>query len=163
MRTLLRDEKGTALVAALFFITALALTATVIVWVTGSERRVAQNEFSHVRSFYASDAGAEQSINFITMLDFAPIPWVDGGDYFIKDDSTETAMHADHKYQAEVKHKLDNNGNPIPARPARGRGYDASVWQEVEYVVDSFGMSASESETRIEVHTARLFRATQTY
>ena len=163
MRTLLRDEKGTALVVALFFITALSLTATVIVWVTSSERRVTVNEFSHIRSFYASDAGAEESMNFITLLDFPPIPVSSAGDFYIKNDSTQTEMYSDHKYQTDVKHKLDSSGNLIPARPSRGRGYDASVWQEIVYIVDSTGSSAAESETQIEVHAARLFRASQTY
>ena len=59
MRAILHNERGTAMVAALFFITALSLTATIIVWITSSERRSSHNEYSHVRSFYASDAGSE--------------------------------------------------------------------------------------------------------
>jgi len=160
MRSLLRNEHGTALVATLFFITALSLTATVIVWVTGSERRVSHNEYSHVRSFYASDAGSEQAINWIRLQTVPPaVVEVDGSDQFVKRESDYTYMYTDHSYKVEVKHRLDAGGN-VRLRPRPG--WDNS-WVDFEYVVDSFGASVTEANTRIEVQAARLYRLDYSY
>ena len=160
MRSILRNEHGTALVAALFFITALSLTATVIVWVTGSERRVSFNEYSHVRSFYASDAGSEQAINWIRLQPVPPaVVEIDGTDQFVKREINYTYMYSDHSYKVEVKHRIDAGGN-IPLRPRPG--WDNS-WVDFEYVVDSFGASVTEANTRIEVQAARLYRLDYSY
>ena len=160
MRSILRNEHGTALVAALFFITALSLTATVIVWVTGSERRVSHNEYSHVRSFYASDAGSEQAINWIRLQTVPPaVVEIDGTDQFVKREVDYTYMYSDHSYKVEVKHRVDAGGN-ITMRPRPG--WDNS-WVDFEYVVDSFGASVTEANTRIEVQAARLYRLDYSY
>ena len=162
MRSLLRNEHGTALVAALFFITALSLTATVIVWVTGTERRVSHNEYSHVRSFYASDAGSEQAINWIRLQQIPPaVVEVDPNtnDQYVKRETDYTYPLSDHSYKVEVKHRLDAGGN-VRLRPRPG--WDNS-WVDFEYVVDSFGASVTEANTRIEVQAARLYRLDYSY
>lgn len=162
MRSTLHNEHGTALVAALFFITALSLTATVIVWVTGSERRVSHNEYSHVRSFYASDAGSETAINWIRLQQVPPaVVEIDPqtSDQYVKRDNSYTYLYSDHSYKVEVKHRLDASGN-LRLRPRPG--WDNS-WVDFEYVVDSFGSSVTEANTRIEVQAARLYRLDYSY
>jgi hypothetical protein len=154
MNTLIKNDKGTALVAALFFITALSLTATVIVWVTSSERRVSHNEYSHVRSFFASDAGSETAINWLRRLPMAPPAVAQDGEQWVNRQADYTAMHTDHQYRFDVKHKLDSGGS-MTVRYRPGWSTD---WRDLEYVVDSFGTSATTSESRIEVQAARLFQ-----
>jgi Tfp pilus assembly protein PilX len=145
----LRNDQGTALVATLFFITALAITATVIVWVTGSERRVSHNEYTHARSFYASDAGAETAINWIRTQQIPP-PIIDTEEKFVANEDEYQELlndHADHKYKYDVRF------DRVRFRPGWSREY-----LDFDYTIDSKGASVQESSTRIEVRTSRLFR-----
>ncbi len=156
MRAILHNERGTAMVAALFFITALSLTATVIVWVTSSERRSSHNEYSHVRSFYASDAGSEFAINWIRMrMTPPPITSVDPVtlDQYVKSDSTYTYVASDESYRVDIKHRLNGGVIVMRHRP----GWDAS-WRDFEYIIDSYGSSVTNANARIEVQAARLYR-----
>lgn len=157
MRTLLHNDRGSAMVMALFFITALAFTATIIVWVSSSGRRSAHNDYSHVRSFSASDAGSEWAINWIRLERTPPaIVEVDPVtlDQYVVRDTSFTYMAADESYRVEVKHSLGAGGIvQMRHRP----GWDAS-WRDFEYILDSYGNSTTNSETRIEVRAARLYR-----
>jgi len=150
MLNTLRNEQGTALVAALFFITALSVTATVIVWVTGSERRVSHNQYSHSRSFYSSDAGTETAINWIRTQQMppAPVEVVASGNPRVKIEDTYTYITGDHKYKIDITH------TGIRFRP----GWDPKYYVDFDYAIDSFGESSSQSETQIEVRVSRLFR-----
>ena len=146
MLTTIRNNRGTALVATLFFITALAVTATVIVWVTGSERRVSHNEYTHTRSFYASDAGAETAINWIRTQQIPP-RIVDTAEKLVVDQDDYTYLQSDHKYQFDVRF------DRVRFRPGWSREY-----LDFDYTIDSRGASVQESSARIEVRTSRLFR-----
>ncbi len=146
MLTTIRNNKGTALVATLFFITALAVTATVIVWVTGSERRVSHNEYTHTRSFYASDAGAETAINWIRTRQIPP-RIVDTAEKLVVNQDDYTYLQSDHKYQFDVRF------DRVRFRPGWSREY-----LDFDYTIDSRGASVQESSSRIEVRTSRLFR-----
>jgi hypothetical protein len=146
MLTTLRNEKGTALVAALFFITALAVTATVIVWVTGSERRVSFNEYSHVRSFYASDAGTERAINWVRTQQIPP-PIINYEENFVSSMNEYYDMEDDHQFKFDVR--FDRRR----FRPGWSREY-----MDFDYTIDSRGASVQESSSRIEVRASRLFK-----
>lgn len=146
MLTTLRNDNGTALVAALFFITALAVTATVIVWVTGSERRVSFNEYSHARSFYASDAGAETAINWVRTRPIPPAI-IDTEENFVAVINEYVDVEDDHKF------KYDVTFDRVRFRPGWSREY-----LDFDYTIDSRGSSVQQSNSRIEVRTSRLFR-----
>lgn len=146
MLTTLRSQRGTALVATLFFITALAVTATVIVWVTGSERRVSHNEYTHTRAFYASDAGSETAINWIRTRQIPP-PIIDAQEKFVANQDDYTILSGDHKYIFDVRF------DRVRFRPGWSREY-----LDFDYTIDSRGASVQQSSTRIEVRTSRLFR-----
>jgi Tfp pilus assembly protein PilX len=146
MLTTIRNDKGTALVATLFFITALAITATIIVWVTGSERRVSHNEYTHTRSFYASDAGSETAINWIRTRQMPPAI-IDSQERFVTNQDEYTYINSDHKYQFDVRF------DRVRFRPGWSREY-----LDFDYTIDSRGASVQESSTRIEVRASRLFR-----
>ena len=133
MLTTIRNNKGTALVATLFFITALAVTATVIVWVTGSERRVSHNEYTHTRSFYASDAGSETAINWIRTRQIPP-RIVDTAENFVVDQDDYTYLQSDHKYKFDVRF------DRVRFRPGWSREY-----LDFDYTIDSRGASVQES------------------
>jgi Tfp pilus assembly protein PilX len=142
----IRSDQGTALVVTLFFITALAITATVIVWVTGSERRVSHNEYTHARSFYASDAGAETAINWIRTQQIPP-PIINNEEQFVANEVDYTDITADHKYKFDVRF------DRVRFRPGWSREY-----LDFDYTVDSKGASVNNASARIEVRTSRLFR-----
>ncbi len=161
MTKLIRNERGSALVMAMFFILALSLTATIITWVASSERRTSHNEYAYTRAFYSSDAGSEAALNWIRMQQVPPAPVVvQGQNLYVKKDSSYIYIQSDHKYRADVRQKVDpNTGRAIRRhRP----GWDSS-WMDFEYVVDSYGESASNSSTHIEVQAARLFRLDYSY
>jgi len=142
----IRNDQGTALVATLFFITALAITATIIVWVTGSERRVSHNEYTHTRSFYASDAGSETAINWIRTRQIPP-PIIDATEKFVANENDYTYISSDHSYQFDVRF------DRVRFRPGWSREY-----LDFDYTIDSRGASVQQSSSRIEVRTSRLFR-----
>jgi len=146
MLTTIRNDKGTALVATLFFISALAITATIIVWVTSSERRVSHNEYTHTRSFYASDAGSETAINWIRTRPMPPAI-IDAQEMFVANQTDYTYLSSDHKYQFNVRF------DRVRFRPGWSREY-----LDFDYTIDSRGASVQESSARIEVRTSRLFR-----
>lgn len=146
MLATIRNDKGTALVATLFFITALSVTATVIVWVTGSERRVSHNEYTHTRSFYASDAGSETAINWIRTQQIPP-RIIDTAEKFVANQDDYTYLQSDHKYKFDVRF------DRVRFRPGWSREY-----LDFDYTIDSRGASVQESSARIEVRTSRLFR-----
>lgn len=142
----IRSDRGTALVATLFFITALAITATVIVWVTGSERRVSHNEYTHARSFYSSDAGAETAINWIRTQQVPP-PIIEPQERLVANEDEYTDIQADHKYKYDVRF------DRVRFRPGWSREY-----LDFDYTIDSNGASVNNAQSRIEVRTSRLFR-----
>lgn len=146
MLTTIGNHKGSALVATLFFITALAITATVIVWVTGSERRVSHNEYTHTRSFYASDAGSETAINWIRTRQIPP-RIIDATNKYVANQNNYTYINPDHKYQFNIKF------DRVRFRPGWSREY-----LDFDYTIDTRGASVQQSSSRIEVRTSRLFR-----
>jgi hypothetical protein len=146
MLTAIHNNKGTAMVATLFFITALAITATVIVWVTGSERRVSHNEYTHSRAFYSSDAGSETAINWIRTRQFPP-DIIDADNKYVENLTDYTDLYSDHKYKYNVKF------DRVRFRPGWSKEY-----LDFDYTIDSQGASVQGSTTRIEVRTSRLFR-----
>jgi len=146
MITKIRNENGSALVTSLFFITALAFTATVIVWVTGAERRVSHNDYTHTRSFYASDAGSETAINWIRTRQIPPAI-VDADKQFVANITDFVALQGDHLYKYDVRF------NRVRFRPGWSREY-----LDFDYTIDSRGASVQESSARIEVRASRLFR-----
>lgn len=161
MKTLLRDERGSAMVMALVFITGLALTASVIVYIATAEKRVTLNQYSHARSFYASDAGSEQAINWLRVQPTPPgVVEVEPEtlNRMVLSDHAATLSH-DQEFELDIRQKLGASGNP-EARPRPG--WDES-WRDFDYVIDSFGNSVNKSNSRIEVHAARLFRVDYAY
>jgi hypothetical protein len=162
MRDMFESERGSALVAALFFILALTLTATVVVWVTSSERRISFNDYAHVRALYASDAGSEQAINWLRFQALPP-PVVEVNtttkDRFVRKDADQSTMHYDQDFRLDIKQKLNTLGG-VQTRPRPG--WDPS-WVDFDYVIDSYGNSVSESNARVEVRAARLFHVDYAY
>lgn len=146
MLTTLRSNNGSALVATLFFITALTITATVIVWVTGSERRVSHNEYTYTRSFYASDAGGETAINWIRTRQIPP-RIVNPDSNYVAELNDYVPIHDDQSYLFTVRF------DRVRFRPGWSQDY-----RDFDYTVDTRGTSVQESSARIEVRTSRLFR-----
>lgn len=161
MRQLLQSNRGSALVAAMFFILALGFSATIITWVTSSERRVSHNEYAHARAFYSSDAGSEAALNWIRLQSMPPPTVISqNGNQYVMKDSTYSYIKSDHKYKSDVMHKIDPGTGRVVRR--HRPGWDSS-WQDFEYIVESQGESADQSATRIEVQAARLFRLDYSY
>jgi len=146
----IRNESGSALVTALFFIIGLSVTAAIIVMVATSEKRVTHNEYTHVRSFYSSDAGGEEAINWIRTSDplnifGAPQTQVHTVGAFKQLTASGTTEKNEYKYDIV----------------SDGRGPAPGWSQEYNYLlctIDSEGRSAQRSDTQIEVQTSRLVR-----
>src|SRR5262245_18079799 len=107
MRNLVRNDRGSALVTALFFITGLTAIATIIVFVTGAERKVAHNEYTHMRAFNSSDAGIERAINWLRFQVFPPVE--DPGDQNkVMDQNAYTDLtDPNASHQEENKYQFD--------------------------------------------------------
>jgi Tfp pilus assembly protein PilX len=146
----LRNERGSALVTALFFIIGLTVTAAIIAMVATSEKRVTHNEYTHVRSFYSSDAGGEEAINWIRTSDpfaiyGAPGTQVNTVGSFKPLTTSGTTESNEYKYDIQ----------------SDGRSLAPGWSHEYNYLlctIDSEGRSAQHSDTQIEVQTSRLVR-----
>lgn len=151
MLTLVRNERGGALVTALFFITGLTAIAAIIVFITGSERKVAHNEYTHTRAFNSSDAGSEDGINVIRVLAEAPL---DPDGTKIIDQDTYTVLYNANAYtQEENKYQYDVTLDGMGPRP----GWDQDRYVFGDFTVDAEGASAKASSSVIEVQATRRF------
>lgn len=155
MWTFVRNDRGSALVTALFFITGLTAIATVIVFVTGAERKVAHNEYTHMRAFNSSDAGSEEAINWLRTQVFPPDE-DPGNQNKVMDQTTYAAL-----YDANATTQLDNRYlYDITFAGAQWNPAYGTDWVDYNYTIDAEGASAQESSTNIEVQASRLFANT---
>ncbi len=152
MWTLVRNDRGGALVTALFFITGLTAIASIIVFVTGAERKVAHNEYTHTRSFNASDAGSEEAINWLRTQVFPPDE-DPGNDNKVMDQTIYADLtDPNATYQEENQYQYDITFDGLQWNPAYG-----TDWVDYNYTIDAEGASAQQSSTNIEVQASRLF------
>lgn len=152
MLKLVRNDRGGALVTALFFITGLTAIATIIVFVTGSERRVAHNEYTHARAFNSSDAGSEDGINWIRFaVDEAPL---DPDGTKILDQTAYTSLYDPNAYnQEENKYQYDVQFDRLKFLAGEQEG----MFVFADFTVEAEGASAKESSSMIEVQATRRF------
>lgn len=153
MWTLIRNDRGSALVTALFFITGLTAIATIIVFVTGSERRVAHNEYTHQRAFNASDAGSEEAINLIRTMTETPEAMPGAK---VVDQDTYTSLYdpnAANQEQNSYQYDVEFDGQaPAP-------GWDSNMFSNYDFTIDAAGASSTnESSSMLEVQATRLFQ-----
>jgi hypothetical protein len=151
MWTTVRNERGGALVTALFFITGLTAIAAIIVFITGSERQVAHNEYTHIRAFNSSDAGSEEGINFVRVLDEPPL---DPDGTKILDQDTYTTLYDPNASTVEQnEYQYDITLDGMGFRP----GWDQDRYIFGDFTVDAEGASAKASSSVIEVQATRRF------
>lgn len=147
-----RNDRGSALVTALFFILGLTVLAAIITSIAGSERRVAHNEYTHVRAFNSSDAGNENAINWIRNL--AEAPDVAGLGVKVIDQGTYTTLYDPNAAHAESnKYQYDIVFDGMRHRP----GWSPE-FVDFDYTIDSEGASSKESSANIEAEASRLFQ-----
>ncbi len=155
MWTFVRNDRGGALVTALFFITGLTAIASIIVFITGSERKVAHNEYTHARAFNSSDAGSEDAINWVRFT-LAEIPLV-ADDTKMVDQTAYTDLTDPNAYsQEENKFQYDVEFDEFSFRFGDETRY---VW--CDFTLESEGASAKESSSMIEVQASRRFDVEQ--
>ncbi len=150
MSLMTRNDRGSALVTALFFITGLTVAAAVIAMVATSEKRIAHNEYTHTRSFNASDAGTEEAINWLRLL--AKAPATIDADNNVKSLADYSDLYSSGNYE-ENKYKYDIAFDRVRFRP----GY-SKEFRDFDYTIDSEGASAKESSAMLEVQASRLFK-----
>lgn len=149
------NNRGSALVTAMFFITGLTAIATIIVFVTGAERKVAHNEYTHMRAFNSSDAGTEEAINWLRFQAFPPDEDPNNQNKVLDQDnySALTDPNASHQETNEYLYDITYSGQ-------RWNPEYGTDWVDYNYTVDAQGASAQESSTNIEVQASRLFANT---
>jgi Tfp pilus assembly protein PilX len=145
MKTLIRNDRGYAMVVALSFIAGLTLLAVIIITVSISEKRTAFNEYSHSRSFYAADAGGEAAINWLRIQN-SPPNLLDAQKHVFVPTGYDT-LTDDHKYRFDVTY--------IKKKTRVGWSHD---YKDFEYTIDADGTSVKESESEVEVQVRRLFK-----
>jgi len=152
MWTLVRNDRGSALVTALFFITGLTAIATIIVFVTGAERRVAHNEYTHMRAFNSSDAGTEEAINWLRLQIFPPDEDPGNQNKVLDQTAYADLIDPNASYQEDNRYLYDITYVGQGWNPAYG-----TEWVDYNYTILAEGASAKESSTNIEVQASRLF------
>ncbi len=145
MNSLLKDNKGIAMVVMLVFITCLALLAVIIVSVSIAEKKTVQNDYTSMRSFNSADAGTEAAVNWLRLRPTPP-ELVDADKHvFIPQDYTE--LSGDHRYQFEITYDRKR------IRPGWGTQY-----KDFEYEILGMGESSQDSESEVALHAKRLFK-----
>ena len=146
-----RNERGSALVTALFFITGLTVAAAVIAMVATSEKRTAQNEYTHTRSFYSSDAGTEAAINWVRERDINDPPIrPDNGDPVQELNSYVDLQGGSYNQDNRYKYGVDLDSKRT--RP----GWDVK-YKDYNFTIDADGASAGTSSSQVEAQVTRLF------
>jgi Tfp pilus assembly protein PilX len=154
MRSLVHNERGSALVTTLFFLLGLAVTGAIIAGIASSEKRVTYNEYAHTRSFHASDAGGEEALNWIRSL---PAPTRVPNDTKVHELTTYSTLTSSYSTGENNRYKYDITFDRRRFRPGWTIEY-----KDYDFTVDTQGASAQESETDIEVQASRLFRDANT-
>ncbi len=151
MRKFVGNERGSALVTAMFFIVGLTAIATVIVFVTGSERKTAHNEYTHQRSLNSSDAGSERGINWV-MTEIPEPPLDADGTMMLQQQEYTSLTDAQSEHQEDNKYQIDVEFTRM--RHALGSQEDMFVF--VDYTIDSEG-GAKDASSVIEVQATRWY------
>ncbi len=155
MTNLVRNDRGSALVTALFFITGLTAIATIIVFVTGAERKVAHNEYTHMRAFNSSDAGTEEAINWLRFQAFPPDEDPNNQNKVLDLDDFKALYAPNTSNQETNQYLYDITYSGMRWNPEYG-----TDWVDYNYTIDAQGASAQESSTNIQVQASRLFANT---
>jgi hypothetical protein len=138
------------MVTSLFFLTGLTVAAIVIAMVATSDKRVAQNDYTHTRAFYSSDAGSESAINWLRVRNTWPTPLNEQGAVVRMDDFTDLNVSG-HYEKNEFKYDMDFDR-------ARFRPGWSKEYRDFDYTILSEGASAKESSAMVEVQASRLFK-----
>ena len=152
MLKLIRNDRGSALVTAMFFIVGLTAIATIIVFVTGAERKVAHNEYTHMRAFNSSDAGTEQAINWLRFQAFPPDEDPGNANKVVDQGSYTTLTDPNASYQEDNRYQYDITFSGQRWNPEYG-----TDWVDYDYQIEAEGASSQQSQTNIEVQASRLF------
>jgi hypothetical protein len=145
MHSLMKDERGNAMVIALAFITILALLAAVVANVATSEKKTTFNETMHAQAFYSADAGGEAAINWIRFQARPPLQLDNEGTVFAPAGYSRLQDKDQYKYGVQYEGKQ--------FRPGWSHEY-----KDFRYEVESDGASAARSAAEIEVNVLRLYR-----
>jgi hypothetical protein len=104
-----------------------------------------------VRAFNSSDAGSEEGINFVRVLNEAPL---DADGTKIVDQDTYTTLYDPNAYtQEENKFQYDVTLDGMGIKP----GWDPERYVFGDFTVDAEGASAKASSSVIEVQATRRF------
>jgi Tfp pilus assembly protein PilX len=155
MTGFMHNEKGSALVTTLFFLLGLAVTGAIIAGIASSERRVTNNEYTHTRSFNASDAGGEVGINWIRTLNGPQLVPYNTVVQRLNSFDDLTTTYTDTENNA---FRYDVTFDRRRFRPGWSREY-----KDYDFTIDSEGESSQESATVIQVQASRLFRDQNSY
>lgn len=147
----MRDERGSAMVTALFFLVGLMVAAVVIAMVATSEKRVAQNDYTHARAFNSSDAGSEAAINWLRLSNRPPTI-LDAGTGAVRQMGDYTELAVSGNYESN-RFKFDAEYDRVRFRPGWSKEY-----RDFDYTIESEGASAKESSAMVEVQASRLFK-----
>lgn len=149
MTIMLGNNRGSAMVVALLFILGLTVTAAIIVRVAGGEKHVAYNEYTHTRSFYSSDAGSEEAINWIRTRPSPPPP--QDAQNRVRNQGNYTTLYVAGNTESN-QYKSSITYNRMRFRPGWSQDY-----RDFDYTINSDGASAQQSSATIEVQASRLF------
>jgi len=150
MTSMLGNNRGSAMLVALFFILGLTVTAAIIVRVAGGEKHVAYNEYTHMRSFYSSDAGSEEAINWIRTRPVPPV--ATDAQNTVRRQTSYTDLYTSGSTEENKFKNTITWAPPMHFRP--GWSHD---FRDFDFTINSDGASAQQSEASIEVQASRLF------
>jgi len=151
MRGINLNERGSAMVTALFFLVGLAVAAAVIAMVATSHKRVSENDYTHSRAFYSADAGSESAINWLRLSNTPPTI-VDAQTQKVRSMNDYTHLNVDGNSENNM-YKYDATFNRAHFRPGWSKEY-----MDFDYTVDADGSSSVQSSSQIEVQVSRLFK-----
>ena len=151
MRSTNVNERGSAMVTTLFFLVGLAVAAAVIAMVATSHKRVAENDYTHSRSFYSADAGSESAINWLRVSDRPPTI-VNAQTRKVRSMNDYTHLNVDGNHENNM-YKYDATYDRVRFRPGWSKDY-----RDFDYTVDADGSSSLQSSSQIEVQVSRLFK-----
>ena len=152
MKSLITNEKGSALVTTLFFLLGLAVTGAIIAGIASSEKRVSYNEYTHTRAVHSSDAGSEEANNWIRNIQ-GPQSLQVPATTVVRDLQNYTDLPTNYAQGEDNRYRYDVTFAGRDFRP----GWPPE-FKDYRFTIDAVGASSRESEAELEVQADRLLR-----
>jgi Tfp pilus assembly protein PilX len=148
-RSMLRDERGVALVVAVLVMITATFLGIAAVMTSDIEIRISGNQRCSEKAFYAADSGVDRGLAWLLSLgptppDKSSLPTMEG---------TKHVFDPNHDPNCYSRHRITDVNYTAPPPP----GWEMTMFERRYYRVDSIGFGPANATKEIEVMASYVF------